>query len=199
MFTGIIEHLGKVKSFEKDDQNAKLIIESEGFFSDVKPGDSVAVNGTCLTVVTHNEDEATFDLGPETLEKTNLEDQQVGQVVNLELPLRVSDRLGGHFVQGHIDGKAKVAKVEKKGTTLWFEIEVDPAYEKYLVPKGSIAIDGVSLTIADLDKHKVGIMLMDYTLEKTNLSKREVGDEVNVEFDILAKMTNQMMEKQYAK
>jgi len=193
MFTGIIEHKGKVQSFKKQGQTAQLTIVSPSFFSEVKPGDSVAVNGTCLTVVEHDNDSAIFDLGPETLEKTTLSDQVEKQIVNLELPLRMSDRLGGHFVQGHIDGTATITSIEKKGSTLWIQLEVDPAYSSYLIPKGSIAIDGVSLTIAEKKKNHISIMLMDYTLSKTNLNEREVGDKVNVEFDVLAKMTHQMI------
>ncbi len=195
MFTGIIEQTGKVKDLTEKDQTATLTVISSGFFDEVKPGDSVAVNGTCLTVVTHDADSATFDLGPETLEKTTLKNQCKDQVVNLELPLRMSDRLGGHFVQGHVDGKAKVLSIETKGSTLWMQLEIDPAYSAYILDKGSIAIDGVSLTIAEKEKTRISIMLMNYTLDKTNLKDRKVGDEVNVEFDILAKMTHQMISK----
>ena len=140
MFTGIIEQTGKVKDLVKQDQTATLTITSPGFFKEVKPGDSVAVNGTCLTVVTHTDDSATFDLGPETLEKTTLKNHCENQVVNLELPLRLSDRLGGHFVQGHVDGKAKIVSIEEKGTTLWMKLEVDPAFASYLISKGLTVI-----------------------------------------------------------
>ena len=196
MFTGIIEENGVITKIATGDSSTVLTIGSSGAFVDVKNGDSVAVNGTCLTVIDHNKDEATFELGPETLKKTTLNSLAVKDKVNIELPLRMSDRLGGHFVQGHIDTTGKIVSLENKGDTAWLVIEIDPEYQKYITPKGSISIDGISLTIASIDGNKIGIMLMEYTLKKTNLANKKAGAMVNIEFDMMAKMAYQMLSKQ---
>lgn len=194
MFTGIIEQLGIVRSFELTEaQGAFLEVEHGELFKEVKPGDSVANNGVCLTVLTHDDHSARFELGPETLKKTNLDQLQSGQTLNLELPLRMSDRLGGHFVQGHVDGIGTITAIDQKGDTAWMTIEIPDEFLSYISPKGSIAIDGISLTIASIEQNSIGIMLMSYTLSKTNLSDKKVGDTVNLEFDMLAKLVAHMM------
>lgn len=195
MFTGIIEENGVIKSIENKESSSVLTIGSDSAFLDVKKGDSMAINGTCLTVVDFTKDQATFEIGPETLKKTSLGLLKADEKVNLELPLRMLDRLGGHFVQGHVDTKGKMVSMEDKGDTAWMIIEVDPEFEKYLTPKGSIAIDGISLTIAEITGNQIGIMLMEYTLKKTNLANKKSGDIVNIEFDMLAKMAYQMLSK----
>lgn len=192
MFTGIIEHLGRVGELKKDGSTF-LEVESPGFFASSKPGDSVAVNGTCLTVLSHDSDSARFELGPETLKKTNLSDLASGDILNLEHPLGVGGHFGGHFVQGHIDTTAKVLEMKKEGNTAFLRLELPPEYEQYLIPQGSIAVEGVSLTIAELVGSRIGIMLMDYTLEKTNLGEKKAGDKVNIECDMLAKMMKSML------
>lgn len=195
MFTGIIEENGVITDITNKESITVLTVGSENAFADVKNGDSIAVNGTCLTVIGHTKDEATFEIGPETINKTSLGGLLPEENVNLELPLRMSDRLGGHFVQGHIDTTGKIVSLEDKGDTAWLVIEINPDYQKYITPKGSIAIDGISLTIATIDGNNIGIMLMEYTLKKTNLSNKKAGDIVNIEFDMLAKMAYQMLSK----
>ena len=198
MFTGIIEQPGVLDSLEHGEKVAKIRIASE-LFSEVKAGDSVAVNGTCLTVLEYDDHSALFEMGPETLKKTTLGNLQKGQIVNLELPMRLMDRLGGHFVQGHVDGMAPVVSVKEEGNTKWIELELTAEAEPFVIEKGSIALDGVSLTVAKKDGRKIGVMLMDYTLNKTNLRDKQVGDLVNFEIDMLAKYASQLMGTSYEK
>jgi riboflavin synthase len=187
MFTGIIEQVGVVASFIRGQQSAKLMIAAARIFDDLKVGDSVAVNGACLTVSHERRGFAEFDLSAETLKKTTLGDLRIGDKVNLERALLVSGRLGGHLVTGHIDGlgeiRSKVARAE--GVELQFSVPSDLL--RYLVAKGSIAVDGVSLTVADFYDGLLTVAIVPQTLKATNLSQRSVGDRVNLEVDILSK------------
>ncbi len=195
MFTGIIEHLGRVKAREELGSEQKLVIHAEGTFSDVKNGESIAVNGVCLTVVSFTPDEAVFMLGPETIKRSNLGFLKPDDTVNLEFSLRMNDRLGGHFVQGHVDDTAEIVHLETEGTTMWMTVRLPESARPYLAAKGSIAINGVSLTIAKKDELDISIMLMDYTLVKTNLSEVKLGDRLNVEYDFLAKLVHEQLKQ----
>ena len=195
MFTGIVAALGKVIKIEHGPESAQLTIESQGFFSDIKLGDSVAVNGCCLTAVTNTSDQFTVDVMKQTLSVTNIGNLKVGDEVNLEKAMLVSDRLGGHIVQGHVDALAKVSEINEGAD--WHEIvfTVPANYLKYIQPQGSITLNGVSLTVAKLDDEKaqVSVWLIPETLKRTNLGKLKVHDQVNLEVDVLAKYVERIM------
>ena len=195
MFTGIIEAMGKVTNIVNGPDSAQLTIESAGFFSDIKLGDSIAVNGCCLTAVTNTADQFTVDVMKQTLALTNIGSLEIGSVVNLEKAMKVSDRLGGHIVQGHVDSTATLAAINQGAD--WYELvfNVPANYLKYMQAQGSITINGVSLTIAklsDSDK-QLSVWLIPETLKRTNLSALKVGDVVNLEVDVLAKYVERIM------
>lgn len=188
MFTGIVEATGKVVSFEEK-KAAWLLKLSVGQFiaESLKQGDSLACNGCCLTVVGKDLNTLSFELLEETIRLTDFEGISSGALVNLERPLAAGARLGGHFVTGHIDERSRVLEFSQKGKNVYLRIAVGSEFRKYCVYKGSIAIDGISLTIADAIDDYVGVWLIPHTLEVTNLCECAVGKYVNVEYDILAK------------
>ena len=188
MFTGIVEATGKVVSFEEK-KAAWLLKLSVGQFiaESLKQGDSLACNGCCLTVVGKDANTLSFELLEETIRLTDFEGISSGALVNLERPLAAGARLGGHFVTGHIDERSRVLEFSQKGKNVYLRIAVGSEFRKYCVYKGSIAIDGISLTIADAIDDYVGVWLIPHTLEVTNLCECAVGKYVNVEYDILAK------------
>ena len=188
MFTGIVEATGKVVSFEEK-KAAWLLKLSVGQFiaESLKQGDSLACNGCCLTVVGKDANTLSFELLEETIRLTAFEGISSGALVNLERPLAAGARLGGHFVTGHIDERSRVLEFSQKGKNVYLRIAVGSEFRKYCVYKGSIAIDGISLTIADAIDDYVGVWLIPHTLEVTNLCECAVGKYVNVEYDILAK------------
>ncbi len=185
MFTGLIEQVGKVKSLRVFSSNAKLEVFCS--FDDVRIGDSVAVNGACLTVVDISRDTLSFDVSRETLSRTNLKFLKGGDKVNLERALRPTDRLGGHIVQGHVDTMGKIDKLKRVGEHHLLVVRFPPQYTPYVVEKGSIAVDGISLTVNDCGEGWVSINVIPHTFENTNLKYKTVGDWVNIEFDILGK------------
>jgi riboflavin synthase len=195
MFTGIVQALGTVTKIVSGPESAQLTIDSPGFFSDIKLGDSIAVNGCCLTAVTNSADQFNVDVMKQTLALTNIGDLKEGDLVNLEKAMLVTDRLGGHIVQGHVDSLATLAQINEGAD--WYEIifEVPAAYLKYMQPQGSITLNGVSLTIAKLDdeKRQLSVWLIPETLKRTNLSKQQVGQQVNLEVDVLAKYVERIM------
>lgn len=189
MFTGIIKEIAEVRSVRKKGGSLFLEIQKPKGWK-VKPGDSVAAQGACLTVrklqIADGRLQMVFECMPETLSKT-IFGGRVPKRVNLELPMRFSDRVGGHFVTGHIDAIGKISGVVKKGTSEVLDISFPKKFVKLVVPKGSIAVDGVSLTIVDVGLGRFSVSLVSYTLEHTTLGEHRVGDIVNLEFDILAK------------
>ena len=186
MFTGLIESLGTVRSLEKRGDAARVALETP-LAIDLSVGESLAVNGCCLTVTTKDSASASFDLLGETLARTNLGHLAAGSRVNLERALRADGRFGGHFVQGHIDTTAKVISVEKKNEDLLLLIELPPAGAPYFIEKGSIAVNGVSLTVSSLTNDHFGLWIIPHTLQETNLGDLKNGDLVNLEYDMLAK------------
>lgn len=156
-------------------------------------GSSIAVNGTCLTVVQKFKGRLAVDVSPETLECTNLKGVKVGDPVNLERPLRLSDRLGGHLVTGHVDGVGTVKKIRGKGEFTFFQIQVSPALMRLIVPKGSVALDGMSLTVNECDDRTFSVAIIPFTLKHTNLHRRGVGDKVNIETDLLGKYVQKLL------
>ncbi len=195
MFTGIVEALGKVTKIVNGADSAQLTIESPDFFSDIKLGDSISVNGCCLTAITNTADTFTFDVMKQTLAITNIGKLAEGDVVNLEKAMLVTDRLGGHIVQGHVDSLAQVAAINEGAD--WYEIivSVPTNYLKYIQPQGSITLNGVSLTVAKLDdaKSEVSVWLIPETLKRTNLGQLQVGNQVNLEVDVLAKYVERIL------
>jgi riboflavin synthase len=191
MFTGLVESLGTVRSLERRGDAARLTLETS-LAGELSLGESLAVNGCCLTV-TGKEDGALFDLLVETLNRTNLGALQPGSRVNLERALRADGRFGGHFVQGHIDTTAKVVASDSKGADLNLLIEIPPSGSKYFIEKGSIAVNGVSLTVASLGEDYFGLWIIPHTLQETNLGDLKAGDRVNLEYDMLAKYAERQL------
>lgn len=187
MFTGIIQDVGRVKSLRRLGDTARLEGLAPGLSAELRPGDSLAVNGACLTVTGLEGKGFQADLSRETLERSNLGSLRSGDSINLELPLLPTARLGGHFVQGHVDAVACVVRIEKQQAFALFRFSLPPAMRAYVVEKGSIAVDGISLTVSGLGKDFFEVAIIPHTLEHTNLSRRSPGDRVNLECDILAK------------
>lgn len=193
MFTGIVEEVGTVLSIDIGSPQDGLTVQARRVLSDTKLGDSIAVNGTCLTVTSVDDDRFTVGVMPETLRRTNLGRLRLADTVNLERPLQPESRLGGHFVQGHIDGTGLISAVVQDGTALAVRITASPAILKYVVEKGFIAIDGVSLTVTGVDDVGFGIGLVSYTQENIADSLKTVGHEVNLEVDVLAKYVEKLV------
>jgi riboflavin synthase len=192
MFTGLIEDVGKVTRWNLDRRAGKLTFSTQLPARDVKLGSSIAVNGTCLTVVTRSKGRLTVDVSPETLARTNLNEVGVGDPVNLERPLRLMDRLGGHLVTGHVDGLGTVKAIQKRGEFTFFELRVPKPIYRMLVPKGSVALDGISLTVNECANQCFSIAIIPFTLEHTNLHRCRVGDKVNIETDLIGKYVQQL-------
>ena len=187
MFTGIIEEIGKVVSFKKSAHGADLKISAKTVLEDVKLGESIAVNGVCETVVAFDNTTFEVNVSDETLKVSNLSDLKQGDFVNLERALKLSDRLSGHIVSGHVDLTTKFIKKEKLGEFYNMEFAVTPDFRKYIVKKGSITINGISLTIADIKSESFVVAVIPHTFENTNLKELKNNDIVNIETDILAK------------
>jgi len=195
MFTGLVEETGTVTGLDRrGDGGAVLSIQAELVLEGVRIGDSVAVNGCCLTVTAFAERMLRFDLLAETLSKTNLGGVRAGTLVNLERPLAAGARLGGHFVQGHVDATADVRAVESRGEDRRLEVAVPKGFAHLLAYKGSVAVNGVSLTVAEVGTDHFSVWLIPHTLAATNLRLLGPGDSVNLEFDILAKYLDRMRE-----
>ena len=186
MFTGIIEWVGKVIALEQTDDGGRLVVKLP-FAGELTRGESVAVNGCCLTVTDLGGDSASFDLLGETLRVTNLGILGAGATVNLERAVRVGDRMSGHFVQGHVDCVSAIEAIEQRGEDRRVDVVLPGEFARYVVDKGSVAIDGISLTVADLGEDSLSVWIIPHTFSVTNLGAKAVGDSVNLEFDVLAK------------
>jgi riboflavin synthase len=193
MFTGLVESLGKVVSLETLGEQARLEMAIP-FFVELEPGDSVAVNGCCLTVVDRTSDGAVFDLLAQTLKVTSLGKLTAGALVNLERALRVGDRLGGHFVQGHVDAMGEILSLRQSGQDHVLEVALPSDIHRLCVAKGSIAIDGISLTIAELKEASAEFWITPHTFSHTNLRIGKTCDLVNLEGDMLAKHVARLLE-----
>ena len=188
MFTGIVEGVGKVVSFEEKKAAWLLKLQAPEFIAEtLSDGDSLACNGCCLTLVGRDANELSFELLEETIRLTSFGGVKAGTKINLERPLAANARLGGHFVSGHIDVRSKVEVFEQKGKNFYLKVAVPKEFSKYVVYKGSVAIDGISLTVAEANADSLAVWLIPHTLEVTNLSDCEAGKYVNLEFDLLAK------------
>jgi len=197
MFTGLVQAVGKVGSIDRGTDSAVFRFDVEGFLVDVKRGDSIAVNGVCLTVVDFADSYFTADVMVQTLKLSSLGALEIGSLVNLELAAKVSDRLGGHIVQGHVDGVGTIAAVTPGEKWLRMDVTIPAHLMKYVQPQGSICIDGTSLTVGELsDEHnQISVWLIPETLEKTNLHVRISGDAVNIEVDVLAKYVERLLKR----
>jgi riboflavin synthase len=193
MFTGLIEEVGAVAAVRTCDHSTELQIAAPRTAKQVKPGESIAVNGCCLTITSRRGDRLTFDLLEETIARSNLNALRRNNPVNLERALRANDRLGGHFVQGHVDCVSPITAFDRKGNDFRLEIELPERLAHYVVSKGSIAIDGISLTVAEVLSETFVVWIIPYTKRHTNLQRAKTGDLVNLEFDLLAKYVERMM------
>ncbi|GAB0166679.1 riboflavin synthase [Lysinibacillus sp. CTST325] len=187
MFTGIVEDIGTVKTMQSDRQSMKITVISKEMVEDVKLGDSIAVNGVCLTVIHFNEQELTMDVMPETVSATNLQQLAVGDPVNLERAMSANGRFGGHFVSGHVDGVGKIVRKRPLANAVYIDIELSTELTNYCIPKGSITIDGTSLTLFHVEKNGVTVSLIPHTYQETILGMKKMGDLVNVETDLVGK------------
>lgn len=193
MFTGLVEDVGTICGLRLQNDSAVLTIKTKLPLRAMARGASMAVNGACLTVVEKKRDSFTVDVSPETLSRTNLEALLVGSRVNLERPMRLADRLGGHLVTGHVDGMGAIGAINKQGEFTIVNFELPADLGSLLVPKGSVAVDGISLTVNRCHKRGFSVALIPFTLSHTNLRGRKVGDKVNIETDLIGKYVQNFM------
>ena len=195
MFTGLIQAIGQVSAITHQESSARLEITSPEIASQIAQGDSVSVNGACLTVVTFDSSKFSVDVMVQTLNLTTTGSLEVGSAVNLELATRTADRLGGHIVQGHVDGVAKVEAISADSQWTRMDLSIPAELMKYVVAQGSICLEGVSLTVGELNDatNQISVWLIPETLAKTNLSDKSVGDRLNVEVDVLAKYVERLI------
>ena len=192
MFTGLVADLGRIATVERSDDGARLRVQTD-LAGELSEGDSVAVNGVCLTATAVGAGAFEAEVMNETLQRSSLGDVQAGTEVNLELPLRATDRLGGHVMQGHVDGLGTIAGVQDDGFSRRVTVSAPPELMRYVVEKGSVAVDGVSLTVAELDSSSFTVSLIPETQQRTNLGLVGVGTRVNLEVDVLAKYVEKLV------
>jgi riboflavin synthase len=200
MFTGIIEELGVVRRIHNQGSTLILAIQGKEIFTDIKRGDSIAVNGVCLTVTAFDEESFHVDVMPETFRSTSLSSLNIGSKVNLERAMGANGRFGGHLVTGHVDGIGYILKKEKKENAVYIHISVPRGYSHFMLLKGSISIDGTSLTIFDATEEQVTVSLIPHTVKESVLGLKKVGDNVNLEFDMIGKYLHSFLsekEKSY--
>ncbi len=195
IFTGIIEEIGKVKQINRGRQSFQISIQADIVLEDVKLGDSIAVNGVCLTVTEYSSSHFAADVMPETYEKTTLKSLSSGSRVNLERALRLADRLGGHLVQGHVDGIGTIMSKTPEDIAIAYQIKAEPDILRYVVAKGSIAVDGISLTVIEVREDNFTVSLIPHTSKLTVLGWKEAGDKVNLETDIVGRYLEKLLLK----
>ncbi|HTC58286.1 MAG TPA: riboflavin synthase [Candidatus Sulfotelmatobacter sp.] len=195
MFTGIVEEVARVTRIEQRGESRRITVVASNVTSELKTGDSVAVSGVCLTAIDIKPGSFCADLAPETWERTSFSRMREGALVNLELPMKADGRFGGHIVQGHVDGVGKLIALERisDSENWWLRIELPDGVEKYTVYKGSICIEGISLTVAKLEDRSCTVAIIPHTVEMTNLNSLQPGDPVNLEADLIAKYVEKMM------
>ncbi len=196
MFTGLIEEVGKLKNIQSKVGGLEITVEAEKVLEDSKVGDSIAINGICLTITEIGENQFKFDVSQETINRSNIKYLKIGDYLNLERALRLSDRLGGHIVQGHVDTTGRIHSIIQKGEHTEFQISFPEEYKKLVIPKGSIAIDGISLTINEIKGNIISLNIIPHTIQSTNLQFRKQNDIVNIEFDILGKYVLNILESE---
>ena len=193
MFTGIVEEIGKINSIKRGEKSVSLTIDAKKILEDVKLGDSISTNGVCLTVTHFTNSNFTVDVMAETVRKSNLGLLSPGMDVNLERAVKISDRLGGHIVSGHIDGIGNIREVEKEDNAVWITVEAEKGILKYIIYKGSIAIDGISLTVAYVDDQVFKASIIPHTKNSTTLFNKSIGDTVNLECDLIGKYIEKLI------
>jgi len=194
MFTGIIEHLGTVDSLKLNAEGGRLTIHASTVVAHLAVANSIAVDGCCLTVVEMTGERFSADLSAETIRKTSIGEWKAGTRVNLEQPMTAGKEFGGHFVLGHVDTTGRVVRLEPEGENWWYGVEVPESFAKYVVPQGSIAIDGISLTVARWNGRVAEIAIIPFTYQHTNIRGKKIGDAVNLEGDVLGKYVERYME-----
>ena len=199
MFTGIIEEIGQIKHIAFGTKSSRLIISADKVLDDVKTGDSICTNGVCLTVSRYGSDYFEADVMAETMRRTNFRELKSGDKVNLERAMKMSDRFGGHIVSGHVDGTGVIVSMKKEDNAVWVTIGTSTDILKYIVEKGSITIDGISLTVAYVDPHLFKVSIIPHTGAQTILLGKKVGDRVNLENDLIGKYVEKMMQSQVQK
>jgi riboflavin synthase len=187
MFTGIIEEIGKIAAIKRGSKSSQLQIQGKKIFEDLKIGDSVAVNGVCLTATSIDGNKFWADVMNETLQRSSLGDLKVNSTLNLERAMSANGRFGGHIVSGHIDGTGKILSIKKDDNAVWYKVEASPNVMRYIIEKGSITIDGISLTVAKVEKNNFSVSIIPHTLRETTLASRSIGSIVNLENDIVGK------------
>lgn len=197
MFTGIIEEKGKIRRMQPSGDAIVMAIAGKKVLSDIHIGDSIAVNGVCLTVTSYSEDSFSVDLMPETVRQTSLRGLSAGSEVNLERAMAANGRFGGHFVSGHVDGLGTIRAKRPEYNAVYYDIEIDPHLRKYMMMKGSVAVDGTSLTIFGVTDHSFTISIIPHTLEETVIGSKGAGDVVNIECDMLAKYMEELLVKRF--
>lgn len=193
MFSGIIEKVGKVRSIQSGDEGARIAVEAGTLLDGVQIGDSIAINGACMTVVAFAGTVFEADISPESLRLTNLGALRTGDEVNLERALALGDRVGGHLVTGHIDGMGRIRSRRADGDSIWLTVEAPPEVMRYIVYKGSVAVDGISLTVADCNEETFSIAIIPHTSEKTTLTGKKDGMPVNLEADLIGKYVEKLL------
>jgi riboflavin synthase len=193
MFTGIIEEIGTIKAVIKSTKSAKLIIQASKVLEETKIGDSISTNGVCLTVTDIYDSSFAVDVMAETIRKSSLSMLSQGDKVNLERALQVGDRLGGHIVSGHIDGTGTIRNIQQEDNAIWITVAADPMILRYIIPKGSITVDGISLTVAYVDDTIFKVSIIPHTKEVTTLLYKKVGDIVNLECDLVGKYIEKLL------
>ena len=193
MFTGIVEEIGSIKGISKGANSAVLTLSAKKVLEDVNFGDSIAVNGVCLTVTSYRQGECTVDVMHETMDRSSLSSLKAGSKVNLERAMIANGRFGGHIVSGHIDGTGKIVSVKKDDNAIWYQISADKKILKYIIEKGSITIDGISLTVAKVTDRDFSVSIIPHTLENTILAYKSEGHIVNLENDCIAKYVEKLM------
>jgi riboflavin synthase len=195
MFTGIVEEIGVVKSVRSLEKSAQLVIEASRVLEDVQVGDSISTNGVCLTVTAFSAGQFIVDAMPETMRRTNLGLLKGGSRVNLERALRLGDRLGGHLVNGHIDGTGRIQQRRTEENAVWFTISAEPSVMRYIVEKGSVTLDGISLTVVQAGARTFDVSVIPHTRSATTIHEKQTGDILNIETDILAKYIEKLSGK----
>lgn len=193
MFTGLVEEIGRIESVASSAKSAKITIKAKTVLEGVKLGDSICTNGVCLTVTEFDSEKFSVDVMAESMRRSNLKNLKKGDEVNLERALKLSDRLGGHIVSGHIDGTGRIESFEKEDNAVWITVSAAPELLRYIIEKGSIAIDGVSLTVAYVDSEVFKVSIIPHTKDVTTLLKKQPGQEVNLECDMIGKYIEKLM------
>ncbi len=196
MFTGIIEEIGNIQAIQKNRDSAVITVQANIILKDIHLGDSIAVNGICLTVTSFSQSGFMADVMHETLNRSSLGQLKIGSPVNLERAMAANGRFGGHIVSGHIDGTGTISEIKKDDNAVWYIIKTTPQILRYIVTKGSIAIDGISLTVAMVEKDKFGVSIIPHTIAQTILSTKKLGDMVNLENDCIGKYIEKFMGSQ---